>query len=75
MAWFKLEKYESSITDLSRYLKVYDDDAEAYFYRGLSNFYLINKLEAHHDFLKANKLGYQKAEDMLDKYFKGYHVL
>ena len=75
MAWFKLEKYESSITDLSRYLKVYDDDAEAYFYRGLSNFYLINKLEAHHDFLKANELGYQKAEDMLDKYFKGYHVL
>lgn len=75
MAWFKLEKYDSSVVDLSRYLKVYDDDAEAYYYRGLSNFYLTNNLEAHHDFLKANKLGYQKAEDMIDKYFKDYHVL
>ncbi len=75
MTWFKLENYDSSVVDLSRYLKLYNDDAEAYYYRALSNYYLINKLEAYHDFLKANELGYQKAEDMLDKYFKDYHVL
>ncbi len=75
MTWFKLENYDSSVVDLSRYLKVYDEDAEAYYYRGLSNFYLINKLEAYHDLLKADKLEYPKAADMLDKYFKDYHIL
>ena len=75
MTWFKLENYDSSVVDLSRYLKVYDDDAEAYYYRGLSNFYLVNKLEAYHDFLIADELGYQKAEEILEKDFKDYHNL
>ena len=74
MSWFKLDEYDSSIVDLSKYLKFYSDDAEAHFYRGLSNLYLTNKLEAYHDLLKANELGYEKANDILSKYFKDYHI-
>ena len=74
MTWYKLENYDSSVVDFSRYLKLYDDDAEAYYYRGLSNLNLVNKLEAYHDFIKANELGYKKAEDILEKDFKDYHI-
>ncbi len=73
MVWFKLTEYESSVTDFSKYLKYYDD-AEAYFHRGLANLFLINKLEAFHDLQKADELGYPKAADILDKYFKDYHM-
>ncbi len=74
VVWFELEEYDSTISDLKKYIFIYDDDAEAYYYRGLSYFYLLNKKAAYKDFVESNQLGYKKADGILRKYFRDYHL-
>jgi tetratricopeptide (TPR) repeat protein len=69
IAELKYGLYKYAIEDFDYYLKFFDDDGEAYFYMGLARVYYGEKEAAKNDFISARKCGYNKADDIINKYY------
>ncbi len=63
-------KYSESLADCNKVLSPVSTDAETYYIRALSLFYLNRKEEACVDWKKASGLGYQQADELVKSYCK-----
>jgi tetratricopeptide (TPR) repeat protein len=66
--YFNNNEFENSISDFSKVLELSPNDAEAYYNRGQARYYNAQKSLACTDWKEAKRLGFIKAQNMLDVY-------
>jgi hypothetical protein len=68
-AYYGLELYDRAKKDFKVSLKIDSTYAESYYYLGITELQLGNKLEAEDNFELASAYGYEKADIILKRYF------
>jgi tetratricopeptide (TPR) repeat protein len=66
--YLKLKNYEKAEADLTAFIKLYGNYAQAYYYRGYCRYYLDRKPECCQDMKTAVALNQKDAEDFISKY-------